>query len=123
MDISGKLVCEQCYHVVDGPSAAPAARAVASPFAKPAAQAFVPPTICPKCNGSLMDVGGKYVCDACYHVVDTPGAPLVPASSGFTPRPRPTDGTDDSEMSPAVIGGGALIILLILMIVVMAIRH
>ncbi len=122
MDISGKLVCEQCYHVVDTPSAAPAAKS-AMPFAKPAAPAFTPPTVCPKCSGSLMDVGGKYVCDACYHVVDTPGAPLVPASSGFTPRARPTDTTEEGAMSPAVMGGGALIILLILMIVVLAIRH
>ena len=122
MDISGKLVCEQCYHVVDTPSAAPSAKS-AIPFAKPAAPAFTPPTVCPKCSGSLMDVSGKYVCDACYHVVDTPGASLTPSSSGFTPRPRPTEETEDAAMSPAVMGGGALIILLILMIVVLAIRH
>lgn len=126
MDISGKLVCEQCYHVVDSPSGSPAAKS-ASPFAKPAAPAFVPPSVCPKCSGSLMDVGGKYVCDACYHVVDAPGSPLIPTgsgiSSGFTPRPRPTETDDDAAMSPAVMGGGALILLLILMIVVLAIRH
>ncbi len=120
VNISGKLVCDVCYHVVDTPSAAPAAKS-ALPFSKPAAPAFTPPTVCPKCSGTLMDVGGKYVCDACYHVVDTPNSSLSASKSSFTPRP--TEQTEEDAMSPAIMGGGALIILLILMIVVLAIRH
>ncbi len=121
MDIGGKQVCDVCYHVVDTPSAAPAAKS-ALPFAKPAPLAFTPPTVCPKCSGTLMDVGGKYVCDACYHVVDTPGSSVTPSKSGFTPRPK-TEPTQEGELSPQMIGGIALILLLVLMIVVLAIRH
>jgi hypothetical protein len=67
-----------------------------------------------------MDVGGKFVCDACYHVVDTPGSSPIPINS-FTPRP--TEKTEEGELSPQMIGGIALILLLVLMIIVLAIRH
>ncbi|MBS1952852.1 MAG: hypothetical protein JST89_01565 [Cyanobacteria bacterium SZAS-4] len=121
MDISGKMVCEQCYHVVDAPGFAPATKP-ALPFAQPAAAAvFTPPTACPKCSSKLMDVGGKYVCEACYHVVDTPGSTPAPARGNFTPRT--TESTPEGEMSPQMIGGIALILLLVLMIAVLAIRH
>lgn len=121
MDIGGKMVCEQCYHVVDSPSAAPPAKS-GLPFGQPAAAAvFTPPTTCPKCSAKLMDVSGKYVCEACYHVVDTPNSMPTPARSNFSPRT--TESTEDGELSPQMIGGIALILLLVLMIVVLAIRH
>jgi len=122
MDIGGKLVCGDCYHVVDSPGAAPTPSkgplSIMPSAAAPIAAAI--PTVCPKCSGKLMDVSGKYVCDECYHVVDSPSTPSK-AKSSFTPQP--TEPTEEGEMSPQMIGGIALILLLVLMIVVLAIRH
>jgi hypothetical protein len=120
MDIGGKPVCEQCFHVVDTPSAPSRS---SSPFASPAAQKIAPPppTNCPKCSGKLIEAGGNWVCGDCYHVVDQPSSTPERVSNNFTPRR--TDTTEEGEMSPQMIGGIALIILLILMIAVLAIKH
>ncbi|RTL35689.1 MAG: hypothetical protein EKK48_28840 [Candidatus Melainabacteria bacterium] len=36
---------------------------------------------CPKCSGTLMDIGGKPVCEQCFYVVDTPSSPARISSS------------------------------------------
>lgn len=36
---------------------------------------------CPKCSGTLMDIGGKPVCEQCFYVVDTPSSPARMSST------------------------------------------
>ncbi len=83
--IGSKLVCGDCYHVVDQnappPEAAPKIakdpNAPLPTFAQ-APTATLAPGVCPKCNGQTSDVGGRLVCGQCYWVVDQGRSPLMP---------------------------------------------
>jgi hypothetical protein len=141
-DIGSKYVCGECYWVFDKGGPAPKAGKVNVPtpqvpknastfrdpkaplatFSQPAsAPAPVAPGTCPKCGSKTTDIGGKFVCDECYWVIDQPSTAAA-KTSPFAPRPA-ADATEDGALSPKAIAGVALIILLILMIVILAIRH
>ncbi|HEY9720238.1 MAG TPA: hypothetical protein V6C69_22350 [Trichormus sp.] len=84
--VGSKLVCGDCYHVVDQNAPAPqAAPKVAKdpnaplPTFAEAPAATLAPGVCPKCNGQTSDVGGRLVCGQCYWVVDQGRAPLMPS--------------------------------------------
>ncbi|HEY9676421.1 MAG TPA: hypothetical protein V6C76_00360 [Drouetiella sp.] len=113
LDISGKMVCEDCYHVVDLPAGArpapqpmvqaPAMQSPPQPAARPAQAATAMPSACPKCNGKLVDIAGKPVCETCFHVVDGPGGtPAVPANAPARPAQAaaPQVGVPTPAMQP-----------------------
>lgn len=97
-DIDGKLVCTECYKVVDRPSGslrqstpapAPAPAPGAAPAAaaqpgQPAAAAPAPvptgPSQCPTCNVETTNVDGKMVCTKCYRVIDAPQMQIAQGS-------------------------------------------
>ncbi len=140
-DIGDKYVCGECYWVFDKagpapqkgkskavtPSEAPAfskdPRAPLPTVTGAASTASTPlaPTACPKCSGTTTDIGGRFVCDNCYWVIE-PNAPA--AKPARDPRlPEPSAEGAEGAMSGKAVGGAALIILLVLMIVVLLLRH
>lgn len=91
--VGSKLVCGDCYHVVDQNAPPPAPKPAKDPnaplptFAAEAPAAALPPGVCPKCNGQTSDVGGRLVCSQCYWVVDGPRTTTLPSPTSQTAPP------------------------------------
>jgi len=64
------------------------------------------PTVCPKCSGNLVNIGGKPVCEKCFHTVE-PGAAAAPSPAPApTPAPAPSSapawsGPTEARPNPA----------------------
>lgn len=110
--VGSKLVCGECYWVIDSVQSAPAQskKSAARPSKDPKAPppnltpgpaANVLPGKCPKCNGDTTDVGGKLVCDVCYFVFDSTSAP--PARGGSTPTVAARGGPTLAQGPPAAV--------------------
>jgi hypothetical protein len=112
-NIGGKLVCSQCYHVLDSaPGAAPrmqagtAEQAPAVTLSKdpnaPLPLITSPPPAplasrpCPKCGGEATDAGGRLVCNKCYWVMDA-----APAQS-LTMQPSASTNLGSSMQQMAI---------------------